>query len=113
MKKKLLLLLSLCLFAGMKAFAYDACIDDIYYNFSGNEAEVTYQNMIVDDEGSEFIVSDYSGSVNIPSSIIWNGETYTVTSIGNLAFSCCSDLTSVTIPNSVRTIGWLSFSGCI
>ena len=39
------LLLCLCLLAGTTtAFAYDAYIDGIYYNFSDNEATVTYKN---------------------------------------------------------------------
>ena len=35
-----------------------------------------------------------------------------VTRIGRSAFEDCSSLTSVTIPNSVTTIGWDAFSGC-
>lgn len=35
-----------------------------------------------------------------------------VTYIGNYTFSCCSGLTSVTIPNSVTYIGSAAFSGC-
>ena len=34
-----------------------------------------------------------------------DGKDYTITSIGDAAFSDCSDLTSVTIPNSVTSIG--------
>jgi hypothetical protein len=36
-----------------------------------------------------------------------------VTSIGNSAFSECSSLTYITIPNSVTSIGNSAFSGCI
>ena len=32
--------------------------------------------------------------------------------IGNYAFAYCGGLTSITIPNSVTTIGWCAFNGC-
>ena len=55
---------------------------------------------------------DISGSVVIPSTVTYNGTTYSVTSIGESAYSGCSGLTSVTIPNSVTSIGTNAFSGC-
>ena len=82
------------------SFAY---IDGIYYNFSGDKAEVTYQ---------EYENSNYSGSVVIPQSVTYNGKTYSVTSIGGKAFYSCSGLTSVTIPNSMTSIGNYAFEGC-
>ena len=94
------IILCLCLLAGTTtALAYDA-IDGIYYNFSGNEATVTF--------GS----NKYSGEVIIPSIITYNGTTYSVTSIGGSAFSSCSGLTSVTIAESVTAIGSNTFEGC-
>ena len=56
---------------------------------------------------------DCSGNKEIPPTILWERETYIVTSIGNFAFSRCSGLTSVTIPNTVTSIGSSAFDGCI
>ena len=53
------------------------------------------------------------GTFDIPSEVNYNNQTYTVTAIGNNAFSGCSGLTgSLVVPNSVTTIGDHAFSGC-
>lgn len=52
------------------------------------------------------ILTKYNGSggnVVIPQGI---------TSIGYIAFSCCSRLTNITIPSSVTNIGQSAFYGC-
>ena len=54
----------------------------------------------------------YSGDVVIPSQVTYNGKLYSVTSIGNSAFSGCTSLTHVSIPNSVTTIGNNAFISC-
>lgn len=110
MKRKLLLILTSLL--PMLASAYNAEIDGIYYNFSGDNATVTYQSEYVGNYGVHYYVSDYSGSVVIPESVTYNGKTYSVTSIGSNAFSGCSRLASITIPNSMTNIGNTAFSGC-
>lgn len=96
------ILLCLCLLAGINASAYDAEIDGIYYNFSEDEAEVTY---------SDYNNNSYSGAVIIPESVTYNGKTYSVTTIGSSAFSD-SKLSSISIPESVTTIGSSAFSRC-
>ena len=53
-----------------------------------------------------------SGNITIPATITNGENTYTVTSIGNSAFSWCSDLTSVVIPDGVTSIGNSAFSYC-
>ena len=55
----------------------------------------------------------YTGVVSIPETVTYNGLNYDVTKIGSNAFYFCSDLTSVTIPNSVTNIGNSAFIGCI
>ena len=85
-------------FAGIRLYAYDAVIDGIYYNFSGQNATVTN--------------GYYSGIIVIPESVTYQGITYSVTSIGNSAFGHCSDLTSVIIGNSVTSIGNSAFGSC-
>ena len=90
------------------ASAYDAEIDGIYYNFSGTKATVTYKF-----SGTNSNRGAYSGSVTIPETVTYGGNTYNVTSIGEHAFYYCDGLTSVSIPNSVNSIGEYAFDYCI
>ena len=91
----------LMLLLGVQAHAYDFEINGIYYSKdSSNTVYVT--------SGS----NKYTGSVVIPSSVIYQGTSYSVASIGNSAFRDCPGLTSVTIPNSVTSIGEGAFYDC-
>ena len=49
----------------------------------------------------------------IPASITWEGKKYPVTELEGRCFYDCSNLTSVTIPSSVTSLGWSCFEGCI
>ena len=107
MKKNLLSILLLAL--PMLASAYDIAVDNaegvtIFYNLvpKAKMAEVTYGKF----------ENSYSGSVNIPQTIKYNGEEYLVNSIGDYAFYKSKNLIDVTIPNSIEKIGLNSFRQC-
>ena len=96
----MLLLIATWLFS-TNAFAEKVQIDGIYYNLNGDEAEITYGGW-----------SPYSGKFIIPSSVTYEGKTYSVTAIGEFAFSECFGLTSVIIPNTVTSINGMAFREC-
>ncbi|MBQ5910563.1 MAG: leucine-rich repeat protein [Clostridia bacterium] len=83
---------------GLFSITASALTDGYYtYTVSNGEATITDYN------------STYSsGDITIP---YYLGG-YKVVAIGDSAFSFCSKLTSVTIPNGVRTIGSYAFSRC-
>ena len=107
-----LLMLTAVLSACTNLYAYqeyDFEVDGIYYNITSSTektVEVTY------DEDIYGYRNSYSGNIVIPEQVIYNSDTYSVTSIGDEAFYECYKLASVTIPNSVTTIGDSAFDGC-
>ena len=63
--------------------------------------------------GNIAISLDTEGVMNIPSSVKDSeGNSYSVTGIGNSAFSSCEKLTEIKIPNSVTTIDSYAFESC-
>ena len=108
MKKSLLLLL--VAFATLVASAQTKVeIDGIWYNLvpKVKQAEVTFKGDSYDSYHDE-----YSGSITLPATVTHNGVAYSVTKIGRNAFSSCSGLTAITIPEGVTRIEYYAFSGC-
>lgn len=91
------LLIALCI------QAYDFKVDGICYNIVSQEektASVTSSN------------PSYSGDIVIPSEVIYNEVSYSVTGISNSAFYNCKNLTGVTIGDNVNLIDHWEFYGC-
>ena len=56
-------------------------------------------------------LTEYVATVNVPSTVVIDGTTYTVKRIGNNAFTGCSYVTTVIIPSTVTSIGYDAFGG--
>ena len=118
--------LTLALMAGVASFAYDEMppdfkVDGLYYNFlEGDNVEVThpYRPALPTESASNAATQDspddYANltELTIPSTVTYEGNVYHVTRIGHHAFDQCENLTSVDIPNSIKSIGIRAFSWC-
>ena len=78
---------------------------------------IGYQVLSVEDHTVEVTGKEsctpYSGNINIPATVTYNGETYDVVALGEKAFSQAS-LSGITIPSSVTRIkyGCFLFANC-
>ena len=111
--KKTLFLAAALLVAGVLCTALQAQtpvqVDGIYYllDHSQKTATVTYTLS----ETGGFAEGTYSGHLNIPETVQvydtlnYQYIDYTVTAIGDNAFIWCPNLTQITIPKTVKTVG--------
>ena len=91
----------------MSMSAYDFKSGNFYYNItSSNTVEVTCQ---ISGNSDNYWLLTFA---IIPETVIYEGNTYSVTSIGDEAFHDCWSLVSINIPNSIQSIGHAAFYGC-
>jgi len=105
MKKKFLAILFLALLGGTTTLhaSYDFEANGVYFSITNQDA------------GTVSVTSGdnkYAGDITIPESVSHEGKTYAVTAIGNNAFQTCTELTSVSLPASLKIIGSRAFSLC-
>lgn len=78
-------------------------IDDVYYNLDTKNMTATVVSH----------PNGYSGNVDIPRGVPYEGEEYQVTSIGDDAFRNCDKLTSVYISEGITSISPYAFYNCV
>lgn len=76
-------------------------IDGIHYKYDGD-------GMII----GKCIADTYMGAISIPETVEYRGYTYPVKGISHSAFSGCTQLESVFMPNSIEHIETSVFNGC-
>ena len=81
--------------------------------FTVNNLKYTVTDEIANTVELTGYVTKPEGTLDIPATVSYNSTTYSVTSIGDHAFSSCSALTQVTIPNSITSIGGGTFYGTV
>ena len=103
--KKQLLLFVFILLSMMANATVTIKHNGVYYKLIGYENKQKYAKV------TRMPSDEYTGSVVISSTVTFENVTYNVTSIESYAFEGCH-ITSVTIPNSVTSIGYRAFAGC-
>lgn len=71
-----------------------------------------HKNLTFLSEDNKPQITTYKGDVIVPSTVTIDGTTYTVNAVGEMAFTNCTQLTSVTLPESVSSLGLACFSNC-
>ena len=75
------------------------------YTINGSEAWLG--------SGRNACIPQYSvGDVVVPATITVGGTTYNVTGVSNVAFRLCTKITSVTLPEGVKSVGNFAFKSC-
>ena len=95
--------------------AYDFIVDGIYYSGERcSEGEVwvstEYMEYPIDWVLPHAYTHCYHGNVVVPSTVEYEGQTYTVTGISENAFEDC-DVSSVTLPSTITTLYHGAFWG--
>lgn len=83
---------------------------DFQYEHEGKT--LTYTVLDENVKTAEVSRNSVSGNLVLPSKVFDGDTEYTLVRIGSEAFLGCSELTSITIPNSITSVVGSAFSGC-
>lgn len=109
--KKLLHILTITLLLGA---SHQASGQQVYFEYDGIVYGITSES----DRTAEVLPyyyllnSMYSGSITIPQTVEHEGTVYTVTALGNSAFESNTNVTSLNLPATIRSIGAYCFYNC-
>ena len=110
--RRTFLLLACLLLTSLQGWSEKVVYDSIYYEIDeiNHEARVTYYAPILGGAANGLY---YKGDIVIPEITFYKGEIYPVTGISYWAFHDCPDITSISIPSSVKEIRHFAFENCI
>ena len=103
---RILMMLVIVTLASLHLSAHDFEVDGIYYNV------VSLESLTCEVSSPSESESQYSGIINVPSEITYNGRKLDVIGIGNSAFWGCEDLKEVVLPETISQIGSYAFRNC-
>ena len=104
-----LLLLTAFLLSTLDLCAVTFDVDGLRFNII-SQADRTVEVAIIPKSISYPSYSTYSGDYNIPATVTFSNITYDVIGIGQHAFSECKNLGTVTLPSSIKYIGFGAFA---
>ena len=105
------LLVALLVPLGAWAQQYDftATVDGNTLYFKITDATNHYVSVVSPSSSGWYNFTKPTGAVNLPATVTNESTDYTLTAIGNYAFSECADVTGISLPNTVKTIGYNAF----
>ena len=102
------LMVALLVAVALPSRAYDFMVDGLAYdvNEDGTSVSVTYltQNDFHNYEGVT--------EIDVPAEVVYQGNSYTVTKIGDNAFNGCPNLQRVSLASTVTSVGRWAFDSC-